>query len=95
MDITKVKKIKGKANLRVPALQLLNRSTVKRCPTAIIDDVVDEEVTDTKWSFLVSMTQSFINGGGLPGQAFFNGSSVWVTGLERLASLSCERARQG
>ncbi|EEF42418.1 transcription factor MYC2 [Ricinus communis] len=64
-------------------------------PTAITDDAVDEEVTDTEWFFLVSMTQSFVNGGGLPGQAFFNGSPVWVAGLERLASSSCERARQG
>lgn len=58
------------------------------------DDAVDEEVTDTEWFFLVSMTQSFVNGTGLPGQAFFNSSPVWVTGIERLASSHCERARQ-
>jgi hypothetical protein len=27
------------------------------------DEAVDEEVTDTKWFFLVSMTQSFVNAG--------------------------------
>ncbi|KAF7809497.1 transcription factor MYC2-like [Senna tora] len=59
------------------------------------DDAVDEEVTDTEWFFLVSMTQSFFNGGGLPGQAFFNSSPVWVTGSDRLAGSTCERARQG
>lgn len=63
--------------------------------TATTDDAVDEEVTDTEWFFLVSMTQSFVNGGGLPGQALFNSSPVWVAGSDRLASSLCERARQG
>nr|UUA80731.1 transcription factor bHLH22 [Panax quinquefolius] len=58
------------------------------------DDAVDEEVTDTEWFFLVSMTQSFVKGAGLPGQAFFNSSPVWVTRAERLLSTPCERARQ-
>ncbi|GMJ12506.1 JASMONATE INSENSITIVE 1 [Hibiscus trionum] len=62
--------------------------------TAPADDAVDEEVTDTEWFFLVSMTQSFVNGTGIPGQAFFNSSPVWVAGSERLASSVCERARQ-
>ena len=59
------------------------------------DEAVDEEVTDTEWFFLVSMTQSFVNGAGLPGQAFFNSSPVWVAGPDSLASSTCERARQG
>lgn len=59
------------------------------------DDAVDEEVTDTEWFFLVSMTQSFVNGGGLPGQAYFNSTPIWITGAERLSASSCERARQG
>ncbi|XP_028783932.1 transcription factor MYC2 isoform X2 [Neltuma alba] len=59
------------------------------------DDAVDEEVTDTEWFFLVSMTQSFYNGGGLPGQAFLSSSPVWVAGSDRLAASTCERARQG
>ncbi|KAE8727413.1 Transcription factor MYC4 [Hibiscus syriacus] len=62
--------------------------------TAPADDAVDEEVTDTEWFFLVSMTQSFINGSGLPGQAFFDSTPVWVSGPDRLASSMCERARQ-
>ncbi|KAK8622046.1 hypothetical protein V6N13_097673 [Hibiscus sabdariffa] len=62
--------------------------------TAPADDSVDEEVTDTEWFFLVSMTQSFVNGSGLPGQAFFESSPVWVAGSDRLASSMCERARQ-
>ncbi|WOH09207.1 hypothetical protein DCAR_0728663 [Daucus carota subsp. sativus] len=59
------------------------------------DEAVDEEVTDTEWFFLVSMTQSFVNNAGLPGQAFFHSAPVWVTGAERLAGSHCERARQG
>ena len=63
--------------------------------SAVPSDDVDEEVTDTEWFFLLSMTQSFVNGTGLPGQAFFHSSPVWVTGPDRLAASSCERARQG
>jgi transcription factor MYC2 len=63
--------------------------------TSSADDAVDEEVTDSEWFFLVSMTQSFMNGGGLPGQALYSNSPVWVSGSERLASSMCERARQG
>ncbi|CAK9173397.1 unnamed protein product [Ilex paraguariensis] len=58
------------------------------------DEAVDEEVTDTEWFFLVSMTQSFDSGNGLPGQAFFNSSPVWIAGADRLAVSHCERARQ-
>ncbi|KAK4801576.1 hypothetical protein SAY86_022063 [Trapa natans] len=64
-------------------------------PATASDDAVEEEVTDTEWFFLVSMTQSFVNGSGLPGQAFFNSNPIWVSGSERMASSGCERARQG
>ncbi|XP_061347822.1 transcription factor MYC2-like isoform X2 [Gastrolobium bilobum] len=60
-----------------------------------VDYAVDEEVTDTEWFFLVSMTQSFVNGSGLPGQAFFNSNPIWVAGADRLSGSACERARQG
>lgn len=63
--------------------------------TASPDVAVDEEVTDTEWFFLVSMTQSFVNGSGLPGQAYFNSNAVWVSGSDRLSGSACERARQG
>lgn len=59
------------------------------------NDAVDEEVTDTEWFFLISMTQSFVNGVGLPGQAMVNNQPVWVAGRERLMTSHCERARQG
>ncbi|XP_047342318.1 transcription factor MYC2-like [Impatiens glandulifera] len=59
------------------------------------DEAIDEEVTDTEWFFLLSMTQSFSNGSGLLGQAFMTSSTVWAVGAELLAGSSCERARQG
>ncbi|KAK9049194.1 hypothetical protein SSX86_031839 [Deinandra increscens subsp. villosa] len=59
------------------------------------NEAVDEEVTDTEWFYLISMTQSFVNGDGLPGQAAFTNQAVWVVGSERLMASHCERARQG
>ncbi|KAL3499900.1 hypothetical protein ACH5RR_038993 [Cinchona calisaya] len=64
-------------------------------PQGSAEDAVDDEVTDTEWFFLVSMTQSFENGIGLPGMALYNSIPVWVTGADELASSHCERARQG
>ncbi|CAN8274728.1 unnamed protein product [Cochlearia groenlandica] len=55
----------------------------------------DEEVTDKEWFFLVSMTHSFMNGSGLPGQAFSNSKTIWLSGSNALAASTCERARQG
>ncbi|XP_052170892.1 transcription factor MYC2-like [Diospyros lotus] len=78
---------------RKKVLRELNSLISGASPSA--DDSVDEEVTDTEWFFLVSMTQSFINGSGLPGQAFLNSASIWVAGAERLAVSQCERAQQG
>ncbi|CAL5429512.1 unnamed protein product [Camellia sinensis] len=95
---------KGKRKAAAPSsvAEQLHRKKVLRELNSLIsgtspsaDDSVDEEVTDTEWFFLVSMTQSFVNGSGLPGQAFFNSSSIWVAGAERLAGSACERVRQG
>ncbi|XP_074570948.1 transcription factor MYC2-like [Curcuma longa] len=58
------------------------------------DEAVDEEVTDTEWFFLVSMTQSFVNGSGIPGQVFCAGNPSWIAGAGRLAAATCERTRQ-
>ncbi|KAL6955195.1 Transcription factor myc2, partial [Sarracenia purpurea var. burkii] len=78
---------------RKKVLRELNSLISGTSPSA--DDTVDEEVTDSEWFFLVSMTQTFASGSGLPGQALFNSSSIWVAGAERLAASPCERARQG
>ena len=79
---------------RKKVLRELN-SLISGSATPATDDAIDEEVTDTEWFFLVSMPQTFVNGGGLPGHAFFNSSPIWVTGADRLASSPCDRARQG
>jgi len=92
---------KGKAPKETSAAEQDHRKKVLRelnslisGPSASADDV-DEEVSDTEWFFLVSMTQSFVSGSGLPGQAFLNSSPVWVAGADRLSDSTCERARQG
>ncbi|KAI6687414.1 hypothetical protein NL676_024242 [Syzygium grande] len=54
-----------------------------------------EEVADTEWFFLVSMTESFMHGHGLPGQALLSLTTTWVSGADRFASCGCERAKQG
>ncbi|KAK4349603.1 hypothetical protein RND71_032358 [Anisodus tanguticus] len=78
---------------RKKVLRDLN-SLISGVETGSPDDAVDEEVTDTEWFFLISMTQSFVNGNGLPGLAMYSSSPIWVTGTERLAASHCERARQ-
>ncbi|XVF13624.1 hypothetical protein REPUB_Repub08aG0223700 [Reevesia pubescens] len=96
---------KGKGKLKASSSSVVDQEHRKKVlrelnslisgSTATADDAVDEEVTDTEWFFLVSMTQSFVNGDGLPGQAFFNSCPVWVAGSDRLASSTCDRAKQG
>ena len=58
-------------------------------------NVDDKDVNNTEWFFLKSKMQCFLNGSGHPGQAFVTSRLVWVTGLEHLASSSCNRARMG
>lgn len=92
---------KGKRNKTAssPAEQAHRKKVLRELNSLIsgpasTDESVDEEVTDTEWFFLVSMTHSFINGSGLPGQAFCNSSPIWIAGQDKLASSPCERARQ-
>lgn len=61
-----------------------------------IDDAssVDEEVTDTEWFYLLSMTLSFVPGSGLPGQAMAQSYPIWVSGPDKLSQTHCERAHQ-
>ncbi|XP_020587450.1 transcription factor MYC2-like [Phalaenopsis equestris] len=96
-------KTKQKAKTAASAAEQENRKRVLRELNSLIsggasgsspEDAVEEEVTDTEWFFLVSMTQSFINGHDLPGQAFLSGAPSWFSGADRLAMESCERARQ-
>ncbi|KAF3951357.1 hypothetical protein CMV_022981 [Castanea mollissima] len=55
----------------------------------------EEDFTNTEWFFLKSKTQCFLNGSGLPGQAFVTSKLVWVAGLDHLATSTCNRARMG
>ncbi|XP_021768190.1 transcription factor MYC2-like [Chenopodium quinoa] len=59
------------------------------------DSAVEEEVTDTEWFFLISMTHTFASGEDLPGQAHLSSSPIWAAGPERLSSSPCDRAKQG
>lgn len=58
------------------------------------DATVDGEVTDAEWFYLVSMMQSFVNGCGVPGQAFSSATPIWIIGSERLQGYNCDRAHQ-
>ncbi|XP_074563693.1 transcription factor MYC2-like [Curcuma longa] len=58
------------------------------------DETVEVGVADTEWFFLVSMTQSFVNGGGLPGRTLFSRNVSWLTGAYSLGVAPCDRARQ-
>ncbi|CAN8304028.1 unnamed protein product [Cochlearia groenlandica] len=61
----------------------------------VSDESNDEEVTDTEWFFLVSMTQSFVNGVGLPGKSYLNSRVIWLSGSGVLTGSGCEKAGQG
>ncbi|RWW14663.1 hypothetical protein BHE74_00027615 [Ensete ventricosum] len=85
------------------AAEQVRRKQVLRELNSLIDgdegsssanEEAEDEVTDTEWFFLVSMTQSFVNGSGLPGQALFSGDPCWLAGADRLAVAPCDRARQ-
>ncbi|XP_074357664.1 transcription factor MYC1-like [Apium graveolens] len=78
---------------RRQVLRHLN-SLISGADSSCTDDNVDEEVTDTEWFFLISMTQSFVQGSGVPGRAWMSDSLLWLTGAENLMSCECDRAGQ-
>lgn len=63
-------------------------------PTSIVDSYVEEmeEVTNTEWFFLVSMSRSFLSGSGLPGQALLGAQPIWIA--NGLAGAPCARAHE-
>ncbi|KAF8092976.1 hypothetical protein N665_0395s0039 [Sinapis alba] len=97
----KEKKKKQKSSSSNPAEQEHRKRVIRELNSLIAggagvsDEANDEEVTDTEWFFLVSMTQSFANGVGLPGESFLNSRVIWLSGSGALAGSGCERARQG
>ncbi|GAV67475.1 HLH domain-containing protein/bHLH-MYC_N domain-containing protein [Cephalotus follicularis] len=52
------------------------------------------DVTDTEWFYVMSLTQSFCAGDGVPGKAFSTGSPVWLTGGHEVQFYNCERAKE-
>lgn len=48
----------------------------------------EDDVTDTEWFFLVSMTQSY------DPHILFSGEPVWYAGSDQLAKARCERVRE-
>ncbi|KAK9716209.1 hypothetical protein RND81_06G218600 [Saponaria officinalis] len=79
---------------RKRVLRELN-SLISGAPAADDGATVDEDVTDTEWFFLISMTQSFQSGEDLPGQAHMSCNPIWAAGSDRLMSSPCSRAKQG
>ncbi|KAL5724371.1 hypothetical protein ACHQM5_007642 [Ranunculus cassubicifolius] len=57
------------------------------------DEAGEEEVTDTEWFFLKSMTQWTIQVGGLPDEVFCGSAPVWIVGPDRLANSCWERTQ--
>ncbi|CAN6380793.1 unnamed protein product [Urochloa humidicola] len=49
-----------------------------------------QQVTDREWFFLVSMSNSFLRGSGLPGQALLTDQPTWIS--SDLSSAPCTRA---
>jgi len=90
----------GKARKTTSPAEQAQRKSVLRLLSSFISgpstphDHWDEDVTDPEWFFILSMGQTFVNGGGLPGQAFFHSSPVFLTGSDQLSESACQRARQ-
>uniref|UniRef100_A0A5B7A0Z7 Transcription factor n=1 Tax=Davidia involucrata TaxID=16924 RepID=A0A5B7A0Z7_DAVIN len=59
-----------------------------------IDGLVDGEVTDSEWFYMVSVTRSFVDGDDIPGRAFSSGAYVWLAGDQDLQFYDCERAKE-
>lgn len=66
----------GEQEHRKRVLRELNSFIVDGSSEDAID--VNDEVTDTEWFFLVSMTHSFGRDDGVLGKAYFSGSPMWL-----------------
>ncbi|EPS71023.1 hypothetical protein M569_03732, partial [Genlisea aurea] len=52
-----------------------------------LDEFVEEDVTDTEWFFLISMTHIFESGSGIPGQALYTSTPALGYGLQTLVCI--------
>ncbi|PKU78519.1 transcription factor MYC2-like [Dendrobium catenatum] len=59
-----------------------------------VDDAIEEEVTDTEWFFLISMTHCLVGPTSLLIQAQMSAETIWISGNNRLGAAQCDRARQ-
>eukprot|EP00249_Psilotum_nudum_P023585 c28930_g1_i1 orf=886-3339(+) len=55
-------------------------------------DVLEADVTDTEWFYLVSMMYSFSIGVGTPGQAWATSRHIWLKDAGHSESQDCQRA---
>ncbi|KAF3333452.1 transcription factor MYC4-like protein [Carex littledalei] len=68
-----------------------HRKSVLRELNSLVSDSSpsdEDDVTDTEWFFLVSMTQSY------DPRIMFSGEPVWFSGSDQLAKARCERVRE-
>ncbi|XAR53920.1 hypothetical protein NMG60_11028863 [Bertholletia excelsa] len=82
-------------------LDLTERKKLVRGLHALINDnhdladpMVDGDVTDAEWFYVMSISRTFFAGVGVPGKAFNSGSLVWLTGENQLQFYNCERAKE-
>lgn len=59
-----------------------------------MDGLMDGDVTDVEWFYVMSLTRCFSAGDGVPGKALSSGSLVWLTGAQELMFYNCERAKE-
>nr|AMK74868.1 basic helix-loop-helix 2 [Fagopyrum tataricum] len=59
------------------------------------NDAIEDDVSDTEWFFLISMTQSFPIGSDLPGRVLFESGPIWLSGSGNLSGSPWDRTRQG
>ncbi|XAR55192.1 hypothetical protein NMG60_11030615 [Bertholletia excelsa] len=59
-----------------------------------IDRLVEGDVTDPEWFYMVSVTKTFVAGDDILGRTFSSGAYVWLTGEHELKYYECERAKE-
>lgn len=59
-----------------------------------MDGVMEGDVTDVEWFYVMSLTRCFSAGDGVPGKVLSSGSLVWLTGAQELMFYNCDRAKE-
>jgi transcription factor MYC2 len=74
--------------------QQLRRKVLKELQALVSnsEDDISDYVTDTEWFYLVSMSHSFAQGVGTPGQALASGNPVWLIEANKAPDHVCTRA---